>query len=368
MARAGGRLYNPEMPQNAQTPAAPLAAASAAGDALPSVRVVIPARNAETTLRECLRSVMECDYPRKTIWIVNDGSRDTTAAILGEFPGINVLHVRAMGASAARNLAMQNAAEDVIAFTDADCVVRKDWLRRLVACVMEPGVSGAGGPQLAVPHQPLFARRIHAFLAAICFVGDYMRVGQGKHPVQHIPSCNSAYRREAILSVGGFRPGLFPGEDVDLDRRLIMAGHKLVYTPEAVVEHHRPESLSEYVRMCVGYGLAQGQLVRLHGPFRLLHVLPAIAAAAVAAWVALLIANPSAAALTAAAAGLALLAALARRIEPPLNLPWFVMLLLVTVPAWNIGFLLGLLAGFKDIPWSNGGGASENEDTAHQRP
>jgi len=358
-------LYNPQMLDGSTT-----AAAEATGGTgnLPSIRVVIPVRNAETTLRACLRSVIECDYPRKSVWVVNDGSDDATATILGEFPEIKVLHVKAIGASAARNLAISSADEDIIAFTDSDCVVRRDWLRELVACLMETGVTGAGGPQLPVQEQPIFARRLHAFLAAICFVGDYMRVGHGKHPVQHIPSCNAAYWRRAVQSIGGFRPGLFPGEDMDLDRRLVLAGHRIIYTPAAVVCHHRAETMGEYVRMSVGYGLAQGYLVRIHGPFRMLHVLPAIAAIGGLGWAWLMAASPAIGIAVALAAALMILSFLAGRVHPPLDIGWLMLLLLITVPTWNAGFLLGLVVGFRNPVTGSGWGNAENEDTAHQRP
>jgi GT2 family glycosyltransferase len=67
---------------------------------------------------------------------------------------------------------------------------------------------------------------------------------------------------------------MYPGEDVDLDRRLIRMGYKVLFTPDAVVYHHRVDSPQRWVRMLMNYGGSQADNIAIHGFFRRIHVVP----------------------------------------------------------------------------------------------
>jgi cellulose synthase/poly-beta-1,6-N-acetylglucosamine synthase-like glycosyltransferase len=79
-----------------------------------------------------------------------------------------------------------------------------------------------------------------------------------------------------VLEVGGFRVGLWPGEDVDLDIRLAAAGAVFYFVPDALVHHHRPGTLPWFRRMMRRYGAAERELVALHGRTRRIDYVPAL--------------------------------------------------------------------------------------------
>jgi glycosyltransferase involved in cell wall biosynthesis len=117
--------------------------------ALPSLTIVVPARNEEAEIEAALRSLLQLNYPRYRVVAVNDRSTDQTGAIMERLAAepasagkLVVLHVRdlpsgwlgkvhAMWLGSQRN-ATQQAGSDWILFTDADCVFHPDTLRRAI--------------------------------------------------------------------------------------------------------------------------------------------------------------------------------------------------------------------------------------------
>src|ERR671916_681647 len=113
----------------------------------PFVSIVVPVLNGERTLRGCLTSLLRVDYPpdRREILVVDNGSTDRTAEIIQSFP-VQYLREEQRGCSAARNRGIQASRGELIASTDADCVVSSGWLRELVqAFDEEEGVGGVAG-------------------------------------------------------------------------------------------------------------------------------------------------------------------------------------------------------------------------------
>jgi len=132
--------------------------------ALPSLTIVVPARNEEAEIEPALRSVLELNYPRFEIVAVNDRSTDQTGAIMDRIAAepaaqgrLRVIHVRnlpagwlgkvhamwlgSQGNASQGNASQKNAAQgtaarqitsDWLLFTDADCVFRPDCLRRAI--------------------------------------------------------------------------------------------------------------------------------------------------------------------------------------------------------------------------------------------
>ena len=85
------------------------------------VSVVIPTYNRADFLREAIASALQQDYPNVELIVVDDGSRDDTAAVVGEFgPAVHYLWQENRGVSAARNRGAAASTGDLIAFLDSD--------------------------------------------------------------------------------------------------------------------------------------------------------------------------------------------------------------------------------------------------------
>src|SRR5437868_3877203 len=72
---------------------------------------------------------------------------------------------------------------------------------------------------------------------------------------EHVPGCNMAFRRDALLLIGGFNPVyLKAGDDVDVCWRLQAKGLRIGFAPSAIVWHHHRSSVRAYMRQQAGYG------------------------------------------------------------------------------------------------------------------
>ena len=116
------------------------------------ISVIIPTYNRCQLLKECLESLGRQTYPLSDIevMVVNDGSTDGTEAFLEDFKTRAPFQFRYFrqqnkGPAAARNLALQNAKGNLIAFTDDDCTVDPDWLKEFAKGFQEKRIAGYGG-------------------------------------------------------------------------------------------------------------------------------------------------------------------------------------------------------------------------------
>jgi hypothetical protein len=82
---------------------------------------------------------------------------------------------------------------------------------------------------------------------------------------EHLPGCNLAIRKAALVRIGGFRPAFTTaGDDVDICWRLRAGGGRLDFVPGAMVWHRRRFSVRAYLRQQRGYGKAEALLIREH--------------------------------------------------------------------------------------------------------
>jgi GT2 family glycosyltransferase len=227
----------------------------------PKVSVVVCSYNGGATLDECLRSLREVDYPHYEVIVVDDGSTDDTGEILERFPEVKAIRQINRGLSAARNVGLEAATGSIVAYTDSDCFVDRDWLTLLVDQLQRSGASAVGGPNLTPDDGWL------ASCVAAC-PGQPMHVLKSDQVAEHIPGCNMAFRRDALLAISGFDYQYRKaGDDVDICWRLEQAGYWITFAPGAFVWHHRRQTPLAFLKQQAGYGEAEA-LLRFQHPDR----------------------------------------------------------------------------------------------------
>ncbi len=227
--------------------------------AWPRVSVIVCAYNAADTLEDCLSSLEQLTYPDYEIILVNDGSRDRTAEIGRRHPLARLIEIPNGGLSAARNVGLAHATGEIVAYTDADVRVDRDWLTYLVQPFLTSDVVGSGGPNVVPPDDPPMAQSIARA------PGGPTHVLLDDRVAEHVPGCNMAFRREALLAIGGFNEVyLRAGDDVDVCWRLQARGWKIGFASAALVWHHHRGSVSAYWRQQVGYGEGETWLMAHH--------------------------------------------------------------------------------------------------------
>ncbi len=226
----------------------------------PKFSVIVCTRNGSRTLRDCLQSLVALEFQDRELLVVDDGSSDTTPAIVAEFPEVIYIRQAAAGLSVARNTGAEAAKGQILAYTDDDCVADPHWLNYLAVALADEKMAAAGGPN--VPPPPLNAEQA----CVVAAPGGPAHVLLGDSVAEHVPGCNLAVRKEVWRALGGFLPKYHAaGDDVDFCWRLLARGWQIAFHGGAMVWHYRRFELAAYLRQQQGYGKAEGLLIGQYG-------------------------------------------------------------------------------------------------------
>jgi cellulose synthase/poly-beta-1,6-N-acetylglucosamine synthase-like glycosyltransferase len=214
---------------------------------LPTVTIVVPARPDEREVA-ALSAIRALDYPKDRL---------------------QVLLARGRQPSVQRNLALRQAAGELIYFLDDDSRPEPDALRRAVAHFRRPEVVMVGGPNLcpddAPPLEQAFARTMAAWLAFGPSRARYWPVGEARNSSEkELILCNLLARRAPVLELGGFDEALYPNEENALMDELQKRGGKLVYDPRVFVLRRPRPNLRSFVKMLLNYGRGRAEQFRRH--------------------------------------------------------------------------------------------------------
>ncbi len=190
------------------------------------VSLISTVKDASAHIEEFLGSVAAQTRAPDEVIVVDGGSIDGTQDLLRRADGITVIEEPGANIARGRNVAIAAAAHDVIAVTDADCVLEATWLER----ILEPLDAGADVSMG-------FYRPITDGFLQECVASVNLPVGAEEvDPSTFMPSGRSvAFRREALDAVGGYPEWLPIGEDMWVDHRWRERGLDLRFAPDAVV-------------------------------------------------------------------------------------------------------------------------------------
>jgi mycofactocin system glycosyltransferase len=232
---------------------------------LPSVSIVIPVKDRAGELEKCLLSLARLKYPedRLEVIVVDDGSSDGSPGVAREHGALLVTSGGVgRGPAAARNCGSALASGEILAFIDSDCTASPEWLTELIGAFDDEQVSAVGGWVDGL-HSASPLDRYEAVMSSLN-LGGRERSGDAGEDTFYLPSCNLLVRRSAFASLGGFRPDLHVGEDVDLTWRMRDAGGRIVYLPRGRVWHEHRSRLKAFMKRRFEYGTSEGMLQNLH--------------------------------------------------------------------------------------------------------
>ncbi len=181
------------------------------------ISVIVPTYNEESNIEECLKSLSNQSIPRSEyeIIVVDGNSKDRTREIAEKYADLVFIQTRKK-VGGARNDGAEASKGDIIATTDADCIIPRDWLARIEAGFSDPEVVQLYG--LVEPIEPGIRHKISLALA-----NTFSRLGYYTHTLYYTLGCNTAFRREAFFEAGMYRT-IDAGDDLEIARRMRQIG------------------------------------------------------------------------------------------------------------------------------------------------
>jgi cellulose synthase/poly-beta-1,6-N-acetylglucosamine synthase-like glycosyltransferase len=234
----------------------------------PRVTIIIPARNEEEHILECLSSLLEQDYPAGLLEIlVIDGmSEDRTARQVQEFsilhPRIKLLPNPRRIIPSALNIGIAHAEGEIVMRADAHTRYESDYVRLSVELLQTTDAANVGG--VIFPIGRGFIGRVIA--AAVCSpfgIGNaYYRFARKRMWVDTVAF--GCWRKKTLVDLGGYNENYSANEDYELNYRLRASGGKILLDPRLKCQYIPRDSLPKIFRQYFSYGLYK---VRMLGQY-----------------------------------------------------------------------------------------------------
>lgn len=182
------------------------------------ISVIVPTYNEEQNISACLQSLNRQTLPRDSyeIIVVDGGSKDQTREIATPLAD-QVFVQTSKKVGGARNDGAMAAHGEILATTDADCVLQKDWLERIRDdFARDPAIVQVYG--LVYPIEDSLKNRLSLASANL-----FSRIGYHTRTLYYTLGCNTAFRKEAFMKAGMYRT-IDAGDDLEIARRTCRIG------------------------------------------------------------------------------------------------------------------------------------------------
>ena len=227
---------------------------------LPSVSIIIPTRNRELVIGECLDRVISQIQSDDEIIVIDSSSNNETQVLIKNYPMViyiqlgNVPFSIVMG----RNRGISEAQNENLIFIDDDCYVLPGWLKSLKTALLDQSIAAVGGRIIYDPWKKVNIGEPVALLdiSKDIIWAEWDRIVDTPIDVDHLPGGNFAVRRQVAVEIGMFDTNFIGSanlEETDFFLRVRKTGGKLLFLPSAVVEHRAAKRADNIERSLTNY-------------------------------------------------------------------------------------------------------------------
>jgi glycosyltransferase involved in cell wall biosynthesis len=214
------------------------------------ISVIVPTYNSIKSLTILLDTLLNQDYSHYEIIVVDDCSTDDTSSIIKDYSVKYFKIEKNSGPAVCRNIGARISKGDVLAFTDSDCRVGNDWLRKINFHLSDDNVQAIMG-KLIIDQSTYLGNSISAlgFPAGGSLGFEKVWKVDNNSYTSSLSSCNCAIRKNVFNEIGGFDES-FPyagGEDSFFAYSLIQSEFKIKYCPDVIVKHQARNSLRDFL-------------------------------------------------------------------------------------------------------------------------
>lgn len=240
-----------------------------------TVSIIIAVKGDNQNLRECIEHCLNSDYPDFEILVLPDGP------IKRDYPKTEIIPTGELTPPRKRDIAIDRARGEILAFLDDDAYPAKDWLSYAVRNFSDLSVAAVGGPAVTAPGGSLMQKASGLVYSSYLVSGPfiYRYLPKKRIFVDDFPSCNFLVRKNILKEVGGFDINFWPGEDTFLCLKITKnLKKKIIYDPKVLVYHHRRSLFRGHLKQIANYGLHRGYFVKRfpENSFKISYFLPTL--------------------------------------------------------------------------------------------
>ena len=248
---------------------------------LPTVSVVIPMRNEEKHIAQCLDSIISSDYPqtRLEIIVVDGMSTDRSPEIVTRYVqshnNIRLMKNPRKIRVTANNIGIRAANGEIIVSMDAHVLYSPDYIRNCVELLETTGAATVGAIQRAVGYN--YLTRAIAFATTTPFGIGNAEFRYTKEEKAVDTFFLGAWHKRTLDKVGYFNEDWEINGDYELNYRIRMAGGKVLVSPKLKCQYFVRNSLYKLARQYFRYGMWRVKTIVTHpDSIRWRHILPPI--------------------------------------------------------------------------------------------
>lgn len=245
------------------------------------VSIIIPLKKINDYIKEETKYLLEQTYKNFEVVILPDSFSEKEIDLdIFRDKRIKIIETGAIPPALKRAKGVENSNGEILAFLDDDTYPEKDWLKNSLRAMETKNINTLGGPAITSPKDN-FSKQISGLIYGSSLMSGKHKARYIPDKVQYVndyPSCNFIITKELYKRVGGFDGEYWPGEDTILCNNIMKANEKILYTPEALVYHHRRDLLFGHFKQLKGYAWHRGYFVKKFGgnSFELSYFIPSI--------------------------------------------------------------------------------------------
>ena len=230
------------------------------------VTVVIPARNEERFIRQCVESVLAQDHTNLQVIVVDGASTDATVDIVKDMavadPRVELLHNPRGIIPVSLNLALEAARAEWLVRVDAHATVPPGYVSRALEHLRTQKWGGVGGRKDGVGVTPA-GKAIAAAMGSPFGVGNSpYHYGTTPRTIEHVPF--GAYPVALARELGGWDERCVVHQDFEFDWRVRESGRELLFDPELRIDWHCRQSVGDLFRQYRRYGGGKAKVAARH--------------------------------------------------------------------------------------------------------
>ena len=212
----------------------------------PKISIIIPAFNEAKTIKNCIKSLQNLDYPNFEIIVVDDGSNDDTYEVASQSKFAKIFRQKNQGKPIALNTGISHSTGEIILTVDADTELDRGALKPIANRFASNKKLGAVAGNVKVKRESTILNIIQSTEYATGI--NLVRKGQSViGTVMVVPGPVAALKKEAIEKAGFFSNDTF-AEDFDITVNILKKGYEIEYEEKSLAYTDTPKSTEDLIK------------------------------------------------------------------------------------------------------------------------